>query len=471
MSDRRLPVLVALATVVAGIVVADRVVPSDPGTGFGDVGSFVMPVADRASALSSTWYCAAGAADGDGAGDLTVTVANPVDAARPGTVSWFPSEGAVVTADFEVAGGGVTTLAASEAVTAPVVSAVVETRGGGVAVEHRLGGPQGSVVAPCASGASPRWYLANGATTVDARQRLFLFNPFPEDAIVDVTFATDQGRDRPPGLVGLPIASGSTKVIEVGEFVRRREVTATSVVARSGRLVVDRLQGFDPAGGRSGLSLALAAPSPAQVWTFPDGVYGEGTTERWHVYNPGDRDAVVALELVPEGGEAIEPLELTVPGQAQVVVDASDPARVAPGTRHASVVRSRNGVPVVAERQVDARSSPRGWSSSLGAPRPFARWVVAAGGGDEVEESLALYNPGAEPVKVTARASAEGRVAPVEGLEGVELGPSGRAVVELAPGRPPRSVVVEAGGPVVVARELDRVGEAGLSTAVGVPLS
>ena len=83
-------------------------------------------------------------------------------------------------------------------ITAEWVSALVEINNGTAAVEHTVSGPLGADVAPCSPAGSDHWYFADGSTTVDARELLFLFNPFPEDAIVDLSFSTEDGRVAPP---------------------------------------------------------------------------------------------------------------------------------------------------------------------------------------------------------------------------------------------------------------------------------
>ena len=65
-----------------------------------------------------------------------------------------------------------------------------------------------------------------------------------------------------------------------------------------GRLVVDRIQTFDgtdPA--YEGITLGLGAPTPAEVWIFPDGMVDDGITEQIVVFNPSDEVAEVEVEV------------------------------------------------------------------------------------------------------------------------------------------------------------------------------
>lgn len=471
--SRRVASIVVLAATLLALAIADRAPAGGPEPALGVRTDAGQPVADPPGALSSTWYCAAGSATGDGWAELAVVVANRGQDARDGTVTWMGPGTAPVTAAFRVDGLGRVALEAADAVEAEFVSALVEVAGGDVAVEHRVRSGSHRAYAPCAPEASAQWYLANGVTARGSSQRLALFNPFPDDAVVDLVFATEQGRDEPPALQGLVVEARSTHVVEVGDFVRRREVTATTVAARTGRLVVDRLQRFDGEGGRTGYDLALAVPAPAQLWRFPDGLRAEGLTERWHVYNPGESEAVVDVEVVLDDGTPVEPIGVTVPARSQVVVDAAD--RVPAGVSHWSAVRSRNGVAVVAEREVDGRSPAprRGWSSLAGSVLAARTWVLAAGGTtSQVDEWVTVVNPGAEALTVSIIGLADGRLLPLSELQDVEVAPAGRLAVQLGNRvqRDPLPVVVEASGPVVVERTLHRSGQAGISASMGIPL-
>ena len=476
MNRARIAVLVIVLAVVASLAVVDRDVSPDARPRFGDAPPAPMPIADADDVLASTWYCAAGTATEDGNANLTVVIANTGEQEAVGAVEWRPVDADPVRVPIEVPPSGSVALAAIDAVSAPVVSAVVEASGGRIAVEHVISGPRGASVAPCASEASSTWYLANGTTERDGVQVLALFNPFPDDAIVDITFATDEGRDEPLALSGFPIPAGSTTLVNLEAHVRRRAVTATSVEARSGRLVVDRIQSFDPnVGGRRGVSLALAAPGPAERWTFPEGLWTDGLSQSWHVYNPTDREAIVLLEIFPTDGEPIEPVELTVSPRSQVAVDAAGTERIPAGVAHSSVIESINGVPVVAERALSASSpaSRRGWTSSLGSPLATDRWVLPLGEvSGNTDEWVVVHNPGSAAVQVSLAALAGGQVIDVEGLQSLDLGPGSRLALRIGDhiARSPLPLLVTATGDVVVERDLYRVGSTGITAVIGIPL-
>jgi plastocyanin len=337
-------------------------------------------------------------------------------------------------------------------------------------VEQSVSGPYGDAVGPCASAASPVWHFANGTTAREDAMYLALFNPFPDDAIVDLSFSTDQGRAVPSAFTGVVVRGGGLTVLDVAQHVRRRDAVAATVRARRGRVVAGRtlLRG---AAARRGVSLALGAPSPAETWWFPDGVAGDGAVERLHVYNPGGREAQVDLELTLEEG-AVEPVELSVAPGDRVTYVANDDTRVPKGVAHAVVVRSVNGVPVVAERTTEAGppTARAGVADTLGARRPARRWAFAAGASNEgVDEWLVVHNAGDRDVRVSVAALASGRLLEVEGLQDVLVARGRRRALRLGDHvrRDDLALVVEATGPVVVERSLYRVGARGMSATLG----
>lgn len=475
--NRRIPAVAVVVGLFVALVLVDRDRTDASAGAFGSTVEEAMPVADEAGALTSTWFCAAGGASEEEGTATAVVVANAGDEERRGSVSWRTGGGEAVVVPLTVPASDSVTVDAAPSVAASTVSAVVELDGGEVGVEHSLRTRRGVDVAPCASAASPTWYLANGVTARDASQRLVLFNPFPNAAVVDISFSTSEGRDEPTALQGLPVPGGSTRVVELTEVVRRRDVTATAVVARRGRLVVDRVQSFDGSGGRFGLSLALAAPLPAETWTFAEGYYAAGLTERWHLFNPNEVEALASIEIVPDDGDMPEPVDLTIPAFGQVTVEASEVARIGPNAGHSSTVRSLDGVPIVAERSIDARppSGREGWTSSLGSPLDADRWLVAAGGTSEVQDEwLVVVNGGSEAVTFSVEALGGGERVPVPGLVDVELGPADRRAFRLRDRieRSPLPLVVTATGPVVVERQLYQIGPDvdGVSSVAAIPL-
>jgi hypothetical protein len=331
----------------------------------------------------------------------------------------------------------------------------------------------GSTAAPCASSASDEWFFAEGATTKDATETLFLFNPFPEDAIVDMSFSSEDGPSTPQGLQGLAVRGRALVAVNVGDFVHRRQAVSSDVATRVGRIVVSRLQSFDGTAGRKGQSLALGAPARSRTWYFPEGIVTNGLTERYQLYNPANREIRAEVNLALEQGAA-EPIDVTVPAQARVTVTANDEQRIPRQVAHAVTVTSEDPGLVV-ERAIDAASpAPRaGFSSIVGATALYRHWAFALGAADDVwDEWIVVQNPGDHSVTFSVTALAKGQRVGIDGLQDVEVPAGQRRAVRLGDHikRSDLPVQVDATGPVAVERDLYQAKGLSLMMSIGTPL-
>jgi Family of unknown function (DUF5719) len=477
-----------------------------------------MPAVADAGASASTWYCAAGTGDAGGMADHSVTVFNPGDKSVGVAVTVYGgvlASSSPTTAEaaqappmaapppgargFVLPGRDRVELRLGDLVPAPLVAALVEASGGPVAVEHRVTGPHGVDVGPCASATAPVWHLASGATSRDARDVVVLFNPFPTDAIVDITFETDAGSREPVRFQGFPVAAGTVVGVDIGDDVAREAQVSATLRTRAGRVVAERLQEFDGSLGPEGLAVALGVPEAATAWAFPDGVVDDSHTERIVVYNPGGERAEVEVQVLPTSDEpapAPQPFRLSIRARAFGVVDYGAEDRVVPGVEHATLVRSTNGVPVVAERVTthagepagddtaeeeggsdDADNGEGGGDGSVrgdvaagpGAVVAATRWAFPSSTeGQEAGLRFVVFNPDPErSVPVTLLAAANGQEDPVDAVRATAVAPGGRIALDADIDWP--SWVVEAMAPVVVERVL--VGETGvaLGSGVGIP--
>jgi hypothetical protein len=361
-------------------------------------------------------------------------------------------------------------------------AALVEVDGGEVSVEHRVTSKLGSDGGPCASGPSASWFLPSGSDNPGARELLSLFNPFPDDAVVDVAFVTSDGSRIPDRLGNYVVPGGKLVLLDVNKESPLHEQVATSVTSVAGRLVVGRIQSFDGSDPKhpAGIAATLAAPQAALVWTFAEGQVADGVGEVYTLYNPGDAQAEVDVEIVlddPDVNGTVDPIAAKVPPHAYVQVVMQDQGRVPPGVGHSVTVRSRNGVPIVPERVITAGdpSSRRGYAPALGAPLVANRWLFADGrAGGSTQEWLILVNPSSDSlVRFSVTALAKGTLIPIEGLQQVEIQPGGRIGVELSERiqRADLPLVVDGDGPLVVERGLYGVDHPGMSLATGIPLS
>ena len=274
---------------------------------------------------------------------------------------------------------------------------------------------------------------------------------------MDLSFTTDQGVEQPQEFQGLVVAPGQLLTVNLGDHLRRRQAIATTVTARSGRLVAWKTEVVtpptrqeavlgtpaasapfaDPATPIAGVTVTLGLAAPALAWTWADGVAGNGVNERYVIYNPGADSAQLKLALLLEQGVA-EPFDLSVGPEQVVTVVSSQEVRIPPGVGHAAVLQSLNGVPVVAERTV-AAASPSSWSGlgaltggQLAAPTLAAgsqrqRPQPRRGGGRLQPGSIAGPDPG--------RGAERARPGSADRRDGRRRSPGGPSPRLSAPGR------------------------------------
>ncbi len=490
---RRVPILAAVGVLLVAGGLADRTGASGQPTRSVGVGS-PQAVAAPAAALSSSWFCA-GATDNPGgpaSGHLVMTNAGngPVTA----QVALVPSRGSRVEQRVAVAAQGQATVAEQVPGGSPWIGAVVDFDGGAATVSQVLSGPAGGSSTPCATSGSSQWYFAAGQTLINASEELTLLNPYPSEAVVDLTFTTDQGVEQPSDFQALTVPAGGLTAVDVGSHLRRRQHIAVSITARTGgRLVAWKTDAVrrpskseavlgakvdpssanasDPAAPVGGLTALPGSPAPARRWVWPAGDAGNGTDEQYAIYNPGPVPAQVELAINLDQGTA-EPFLVTVGPDQVTTVMAGAEARIPPGVGHSAVLRSTNGVPVVAERTaaVGPPATGYGLGELFGSQIQADVWLLPTAAGTGTSSQVVLFNPSAAAEHVSfARLGGQS----LPGVAAVPLPAGARAVVALSRVEPTLvgPVVARADGPMVVESDLTATDNDGLSMSLGIPLA
>jgi hypothetical protein len=506
------------AAIAGGLALEAAESPAPAGDGVPTLRAGVaMPAARTEPTLSSTWYCAGGTGRDGGSADHVVTIANPTDEDRTATITVLagsvaeapsPEDAAADPGATTTTAEPTTTTTGPTTTTAPrpspaerqvevpalrrievrladitqsqLVGAIVEIDGGEVVVEHAVTGPLGRATAPCSTTASASWSFPWGVTARGARELLVFMNPFPDDATVDIAFATDEGVRDTARFQGFVVPGRSVVGAFIDQDVTRKQQVSAQVRVRGGRLVIDRIQQLDGTDGREGMALALGVPTPAEVWMFPVGETREGLTEQVVVFNATEEIAEVEVEARlddPTTNGTPEPFELTVAPGRYSLIDVHADARVPAGVGHALIVRSLNGVPVTAER-VNAGQDPAprtGITSTTGAPFGARTWYFGAGGPtDERDQYLVLFNTSNDrAVTFSVTGFARGQTIAIQDLQAQTIEPGARVVIRLGDKieREELSVIVTSDGPIVAERGLYRIGGGGISQSMGIPLA
>ena len=451
----RLPILLLVVGLLAAAVVFrddDRSSGAASGTAApADAG--VPP----AAALSASWFCSEGTSTPDGRADETVVITNIADEEVAATVTVMPGgETVPVSRTVQVGAHEEERVRVADVLETPEPGVIVEVVGGQAVVAHEIRAEDDVAIEPCARGAAEDWYFASGTTVRGAQQHLALFNPFGDDAIVDVTFLTDTGVQEPDPVQGRVVERRSRVSIPVHDLVPRQDVVAVHVRARTGRVVAERSMTFDgtaPEDGpaRDGVSLSLGAIEPARTWSLPVGTTADGGAALVALANFGSLASTVEVEIVLPGDETLSPESVPVPARGVVNVDVSGrvPDDVQFVVRATARTVEGNEPPVVAEllEWWPDESTSTAVATTLGAPEPARRWVVSLPDGD-ADGIVSVLNPGDGPVTAEVRIHERGadpRSAPEAAI------PPGRfasfALGSLAGGG--RVVVVHADQPVV----------------------
>jgi hypothetical protein len=420
-------------------------------------------------------------------------ITNAADAPRRVHVTAYPSNGdKPVTRDLDVPSASRTDLDLSDlaraTTAAAFVSAVVEVDGSRVAVAHRLRGPTGESTAPCSATTSRSWFFAAGSTEANTRQLVVLFNPFPQQVVVDVTFQAEDG-DRqalraPRELEGLVVPAQRTLAIDVTDQVADRRQLSTRIEARvpTARLVADRLL-LNPGGPNElpFLSVGPGATAPRSAWVFADGRprrTNQTASTTFVLYNPSSEPVEVEMRVRPDRlVAASEPFRVTVrTGQFQeITLDE----RVGADAGYWAALVARSSGTFVVERVVRAnpQAAPAatpggppvlpavvdagGVTYTLGSPVMANEWIAPAAAPDGGAGLAAITNLGPSVVTLHVDTLVDGRATPVARYDGVTLEPGLRTTIDLADPALPgsgagvrRSLRVRADGPIVVETSL-----------------
>jgi len=397
------------------------VVPS-----FAALGEPTLPFVPKADFIDQSWFCG-GVPVGERFGG-SITVANPTEAPLQGRLTVFTDtpDAAAVERPFEVLARGTYEIDLdSLQPSGTYASALVELMGEGGFVEQTAISPWGRSISGCSNSTSTNWYFADNYTSGTSTEDLVITNPFPDEAILDFTFASDEGDRRPQNLQGFPVPGNSVVVVNQDNLPKDEAVLSVHVAASQGRVVVSRAQHY--VGERLGYSLTLGAPSLSSQWTFADGEGGEGVAfERYSIYNPTDDDVVVTSDFwgLSDNPEFVGYRTVTVPA-GRVVYFTTAEFEALPAGRHGMSFSTEGESAIVVERGITRRIDG-GFATSVafGAPRVFEgyqRWSMAVGSPVAAEDAIVVLNLDYLDGTVTVKALGPGGEQVIPGLEAVPL--------------------------------------------------
>jgi hypothetical protein len=480
--NRRLPALLVLVLAPLALlalfplgVISKSAAPATPA--FAAPGSPTLPFVPKAQFVTSTWFCGGVPNSADAKGG-TVTVINPADAPMQGRLTVFSDAAAIGPAEqaFQVpARSHLTTVLSKVQRTGNYLSAMVEVTGGGGFVEQTAVTSLGRAVSPCSNSTSSNWYFADNYTLNGSREDLVITNPFPDDAILDFTFASNDGTRRPQNLQGFPVSGHSVAIVSEANLPKDEAVLAVTIHASRGRVVAARAQTYK--GERFGYSLTLGAPSLSSDWSFPDGEAGPDVAfERYSIYNPTDADVTVTTNMwgITQGSFVGYRTDTIQAGNVVSFI-TRDFGQV-PAGRHGMTFSTDGDASIVVEQGITRKAGDIFVTSVVvGAPQVFegySRWSMAVGTDQAAPNVLIVMNLDSVAGTVTVKTLGAGGEVPVKGLEKVKLARAGITAIAIpnTPGVLGSPLVVESTQRIIVQRLLPRgAGLRGRTAALALP--
>jgi hypothetical protein len=334
---------------------------------------------------------------------------------------------------------------------------------------------RGAAAAPCSSVAASEWFFAAGSAALETDQRILLYNPFPDEAVIRLSLYTPRGLETKTSLQEVAVPARSSTAVIINEAIRVRGTVGARVVAKRGRVVAWR-EMFTVSGDRPrSVQMSLGAPRLADTWYFADGGLGPGVSESIGILNAGGQEAIVSV-TVTTSQETLQPrklLEFPIPRRAAVEIPLEDFIREPDAFTGASVtVKSVNGVSVAAERTVYyATDAVSGGTAEAGAPSGNERWVLPPAAGSPDDDSVSLMNASSGPVTVDLTVlGLDGPRAP-DALQGIKIAPGSRRKLQVGDYTGGRALPVLAvgTGPFVAERYAYSPADEDVSVVLGVP--
>lgn len=415
---RILLVVLAAAAVVAGVI---QVGPeADPAP------EFELAQADQtdeAEASPTVWYCPWIAASEildstisvatEAEANIIMTLLNPLSNADPTEFSFDLLSESATGIDTGVLLRDGESPAIVEISNGPAAAASLQFADGLVSADK------------CTVSVPSEWYLPGGSTKTGTFTQLRLFNPFADNAEVEITAHSEFNLDLIPDLSQIDVAGRSWTTIDFGPYLPFRDELSIKVTSTTG-LVIPVMVRTDEHG-----EATWNGSSPSQLWEFP--VVSPGKlVPSIAIVTAGDDDVTVSFDIVTESGIIIDAREITLDSTAPALVPIEDLALAPFGVRVratapivATVVASvlevveddddgglDGAAPSTTISETDTTVATeadfaRGLAGTTGIPELSASWIVPIETLPGSDTTLWMMNSGVDAATVTVVALSE----------------------------------------------------------------
>ncbi len=276
----------------------------------------------------------------------------------------------------------------------------------------------------CPNVSTKVWLLAGGSTVEQTPLDLALFNPFPEDAGVELRFVSENGAEPLTELENVSVPAGSVRVIDLEALLPSRLHLAVAVDDPAGLVTPAFRNGKDSADWS-----LVSGSSQSDRWEFPIGGVARHDAQLVLV-NDGPIAVTASIDFFTRGESQLAAEELVLEPRRLAVVDIEDEvsgvAVDADGPLGAVVVGESFGARYAVE----------------GLDRAASRWYLTPGAPDGQAVAVRLMNTSAAPLSVSVTTVGTAGVA--ADPDKVSVPPGTIREVELTGAV---AVLLEAGGP------------------------
>lgn len=332
----------------------------------------------------------------------------------------------------------------------------------------------GLASAPCSNSASRRWLFPAGTSVRGYNEQLVVYNPFPDEAVVRISFITPNGVRSKARLSNIAVPSGGATTVKVNRFILQQPVLAADVSATRGRIVAWKTLFSNDDDRPKGVGGTLGSREGSTDWYFPSGASGDGIEERIYLLNTTDEEAIVTMSLV--GDESVEQprelAEIEIPRRSSKSVNVSKALGAQDVGGVSAIVHSDNDVPIYAERAVWYRGAFKGFSLEVGSPHASASWWLGPASVAPTQDSILVLNVGQKEATVTLDLLTEEGSGPSRlNVSDVKIPAGGRLRIPLMDKVDAASVVLlRSSSPVVAERVAYSSSIGDVAALIGIPI-
>lgn len=386
-----LVILVSIALVAASVVVARFTSSLEQNVSqfslknapLGPAG-LAIPAVSKGASVTASWYCTWSFPSQMAPTADTVIVVNGSNRSAVATLFTY---GIQEKQTVDLPAHSVSRLPLSDTGLSLTGSASMVVRGGLVAVGIEETSGSTPMVTPCQTTPGFYWLVSGGFTNLGDQMAVSLFNPFGQDAVVDVSTIDESGLGAPGADQGLVVPAGHSITIDLSTTDPNQSNLAVQVRARSGRIVVSGFQERSDQKAQGSAFLPVTT-RPSSNWTFPYLLNEAGTSLTLLVTNPSNSNVTLRLSGQKYQGTSLSSQagSGSTLGATSVVVPPSSVARVPLSSTLSLPVNAqyylsvtslyRTGVLVSIENVYATSTGADNYAVTDGEPLQSSQWMV-----------------------------------------------------------------------------------------------